>query len=196
MVRGGRAFAALAALVAVGLLAGCSSASAGTGDGTSGYISGDGSTAIVSASQRGSAVEVSGTTLDGARLDLASMRGKVVVVNFWSSWCPPCRAEAASLQRGYQDLHPRGVDFVGVVSAGKDSLDNAKAFERKFAQSYPSIYDADNSVLLAFHGQLSPAAIPTTLVLDRQGRVAARALDAVDYSRLLGLVEPVLAEHG
>jgi len=76
----------------------------------------------------------------------------------------------------------------------KDSLDNAKAFARRFGLSYPSMYDGDNSLVLAFAGQLPPSAIPTTLVLDRDGRVAARAIDAVDRSRLLGMIEPVLAE--
>jgi len=186
-----RALAASALAVAA-LLSGCSSS--GSGDGTSGFVAGDGSTVLTTPDQRSAAPAVSGTTLDGAPLDLGTLRGKVVVVNFWASWCGPCRTETSALEQVYTQEKDKGVAFVGVVSAGKDSLANAQAFTRTFDVSYPSIFDKDNSVVLAFHGALSPAAIPTTLVLDRQGRVAARALDAVDKSRLLGMIEPVLAE--
>ena len=174
------------------LVAGCGNS--GSSDGTTGFVAGDGSTILLTPSQRGPAPAVSGTTLDGQHLDLASLRGKVVVVNFWASWCAPCRREVTALEQVYTQTKGKGVAFVGVVSGGKDSLANAQAFARTFEVSYPSIFDGDNSVLLAFRGQLSPAAIPSTLVLDRQGRVAARALDAVDQSRLKGMIEPVLAE--
>jgi thiol-disulfide isomerase/thioredoxin len=179
-------------------LAGCASGGTGTGggDGTSGFVAGDGSTVILDPAARAAAPAVAGTTLDGAKLDLASLRGKVVVVNFWASWCAPCREEAGALEKVYGETRAKDVAFVGIVSGGKDSIANAQAFTRRFAISYPSLYDGDNSLVLAFRGQMSPAAIPTTLVLDRQGRVAARALDAVDRSRLLGMIEPVLAENG
>ncbi|HSN06102.1 MAG TPA: TlpA disulfide reductase family protein [Candidatus Angelobacter sp.] len=180
---------ALAALA----LAGCATTS-GTADGSTRFVAGDGSTVLLSPDQRAAAPTVVGTTLDGARLDLASMRGKVVVVNFWASWCGPCREEAGALQKVYDETHAKGVDFVGIVSGGKDSLQNAQAFTRRFDVTYPSMFDQDNSLVLAFAGQLPPSAIPTTLVLDREGRVAARAIDAVDRSRLLGMIEPVLAE--
>ena len=180
---------ALAALA----LAGCATTS-GTADGSTRFVAGDGSTVLLSPDQRAAAPTVVGTTLDGARLDLASMRGKVVVVNFWASWCGPCREEAGALQKVYDETHAKGVDFVGIVSGGKDSLQNAQAFTRRFDITYPSMFDQDNSLVLAFAGQLPPSAIPTTLVLDREGRVAARAIDAVDRSRLLGMIEPVLAE--
>lgn len=188
--------AATAAVLVVGLLAGCSSAATGTADGTTGFVAGDGSTILTTPDQRSTPVSAGGTTLTGSKLDLGSLRGKVVVVNFWASWCGPCRTETSALEQVYTQEKDKGVAFVGVVSAGKDSLANAQAFTRTFDVSYPSIFDADNSVVLAFHGALSPAAIPTTIVLDRQGRVAARALDAVDQSRLLGMIEPVLAEKG
>ncbi len=186
-----RAALALAALALT--LAGCSTTS-GSADGSTRYVAGDGSTVLLSPADRVSAPAVSGTTLDGAKLDLASLRGKVVVVNFWASWCGPCRDEAGALESVYTETRAKGVEFVGIVSGGKDSLDNAKAFTRTFDLSYPSMFDQDNSLVLSFGGQLPPNAVPTTLVLDRQGRVAARALDAVDRSRLLGMIEPVLAE--
>ena len=192
IVRRPRVVAAGLALACVAL-AGCGTTS-GTADGSTRFVAGDGSTTLLAPGDRASAPTVRGTTLDGTTLDLASLRGKVVVVNFWASWCAPCRQEAGALEKVYDETKDKGVAFVGVVSGGKDSLDNAQAFARRFAISYPSMYDGDNSVVLAFAGQLPPSAIPTTLVLDREGRVAARDIDAVDRSRLLGMLEPVLSE--
>ncbi len=184
----------VAAAAAVALTA-CS-AQTGSVDSSTRYVAGDGSTVILAPDERQGAITTGGTTLDGSQLDLASLRGKVVVVNLWASWCAPCRSEASSLETVFNETKTKGAEFVGIVSGGKDSIDNARAFTRKFDVSYPSIYDGDNTVVLAFSGQLPPSAIPTTLVLDREGRVAARALGEVDRSRLLGMIEPVLAEGG
>jgi thiol-disulfide isomerase/thioredoxin len=186
----GVALAAVAGLV----LAGCGMTTGST-DSSARYVAGDGSTVILAPDEREDPVTFAGTTLDGDPLDVTDLRGKVVVVNLWASWCAPCRAEASTLETTYTDVRDDGVEFVGVVSGGKDSIDNARAFQRRFDLSYPSVFDGDNSVVLAFRGQLPPAAIPTTLVLDREGRVAARALGEVDRSRLLGIIEPVLAEQ-
>jgi thiol-disulfide isomerase/thioredoxin len=189
-----RTAAAAAAVLATLALSACS-ATSGSTDGSTRYVAGDGSTTVLPPAERDAAPAVAGTTLDGKPLDLASLRGKVVVVNMWASWCAPCRGEAGTLEKVYGETKPKGVEFVGIVSGGKDSIDNAKAFQRRFDVSYPSMFDADNSLVLAFRGQLPPAAIPSTLVLDREGRVAARALGEVDYSRLLGILEPVMREQ-
>ncbi len=188
-----RPLAAAVALLALSMLAGCGTTS-GSADGSSRYVAGDGSTTVLAVADREAAPTVSGTTLEGSPLDLADLRGKVVVVNMWASWCGPCRGEAGTLEKVYAETKAKGVEFVGIVSGSKDSVDNAKAFTRRFEVSYPSMFDQDNTLLLAFRGLLPPAAIPTTLVLDREGRVAARALGPVDYSRLLGMIEPVLRE--
>lgn len=194
MTRARRSVAAALAVAAALLASGCS-ATSGSTDGSTRYVAGDGTTTLLPPGERDSAPQVAGTTLDGKPLDLASLRGKVVVVNMWASWCAPCRGEAGTLEKVYDETRAKGVEFVGIVSGGKDSIDNAKAFQRRFDVSYPSMFDADNSLVLAFRGQLPPAAIPTTLVLDREGRVAARALGEVDYSRLLGMLEPVMREQ-
>jgi thiol-disulfide isomerase/thioredoxin len=183
-------------LVAAALLSGCGSNGSSSGDGSAGFVAGDGSVQVLAASSRTAAPAITGTTLTGARLDVASLRGKVVVLNYWASWCSPCREEAAALQRAYDATRSTGVAFVGVVAGGKDSIPNALAFTKRFDVPYPSIYDGDNAVLLNLAGTLPPAAVPSTLVLDKQGRVAARTLGPVDYSGLLGMIEPLQAEKG
>lgn len=184
------------ALVAAALLTGCSSGGSSSGDGSAGFVAGDGSVQVLAPTSRSAAPTITGTTLTGAKLDVAALRGKVVVLNYWASWCSPCREEAAALQRAYDATHAKGVEFVGVVAGGKDSVPNALAFTKRFDVPYPSIYDGDNAVVLALAGTLPPAAVPSTLVLDKQGRVAARTLGPVDYSGLLGMIEPLETEKG
>jgi thiol-disulfide isomerase/thioredoxin len=179
---------ALLLLAVLLVLVGCS-----TPDPGQGYEAGDGRTTILDSAERSSPVSAEGTTLDGSRLSLQDLRGTVVVVNLWASWCAPCRAEAPVLEEIARETTGKAT-FVGIVSGGKDSIANASSFARRYGLSYPSIYDGDNSVVLAFGSLLPPSAIPTTIVLDRQGRVAARALGQVDRSRLLGILEPVLRE--
>jgi peroxiredoxin len=180
-------------LCTAALLAGCS-ATTGSADSSEHYVAGDGSTVILAPAERDPAISLAGKTLDGASWNLADHKGHVVVVNVWASWCAPCRGEAAALEKVHSQTSSKGVEFVGVVSGSKDSVDNARAFVDRFDISYPSMFDSDNSLILGFGRKLPPSAIPTTLVLDAQGRVAARALGPVDQSRLLGLVEPVLRE--
>jgi len=175
------------AAAAVLTLSACSS---GTPSSDSGFVAGDGSIVVVAPDQRKPAPDVRGTTLDGSTYSLADHRGEVVVMNVWASWCAPCRAEAPTLAEVSTQLAPKGVSFVGIDT--RDSTATAQSFVQKFGLSYPSIVDPDGQVQLLFGDSLPPQAIPSTVVIDRDGRVAARALGRVDAATLRGLVEPLL----
>ena len=153
----------------------------------------DGTTTIVAESERKAAPDLTGTTLDGEPFALSDHLGEVVVLNVWASWCAPCRAEADDLQKVSSELEGKGVKFVGLNT--RDSQAAADAFVDRFGLTYPSVVDTDGSRQLLFHETLPPAAIPSTIVIDRQGRVAGRAIGEVDRSRLLGMIEPILAEE-
>ncbi|MEI7777992.1 MAG: TlpA disulfide reductase family protein [Actinomycetes bacterium] len=173
------------------VLTGCA-ATSGTGSSDLHYVSGDGATTILSIKDRAAFPSVSGQTLTGTSLALSQFSGKVVVLNVWASWCPPCRAEAPTLERVAKALAAKGVVFIGIDT--RDNLVAGQAYAANFGLTFQSLFDQDGALLLAFRGTLPPAAIPSTLVIDRHGRVAARALGGVDESRLLGLIDPVLQE--
>jgi thiol-disulfide isomerase/thioredoxin len=173
------------------LLGGCSG---GTGQAVAGqgYIAGRGTVVQLAPGDREDPVEFTGRTLDGARFDVTDHRGEVVVVNVWGSWCPPCIAEAADLQDVWAAAQGNGVQFVGINF--RDNRDAALAHERRFGVTYPSIEDEAGETLLQLRGSLPPRAIPSTLVLDRSGRVSARVLGQVPAATLRALVSDALAE--
>ncbi len=197
-MRGSRA--AVAVLAALGLAAGlgaCGSdanslaSQARAGD-RKGYISGDGSVEQIPASRRGAPVDLRGTTLAGKPWSSADARGTVLVVNKWGSWCPPCVAEADDLQAVWEKVHRSGkpVTFVGIDF--RESPQTGAAFTRSRGITYPSLGDESGTLVLELQGKAS--ATPTTLVLDRQGRIAARILGPIDQSTLQGLIDDVLAQ--
>ena len=141
---------------------------------------------------RGESVELAGNTLTDTRLDLADLRGQVVVVNVWGSWCNPCREEAPVLARLSREYADRGVQFVGLNV--KDSRAAAIAFEEEFGITYPSIEDRDGEALLALVRHVPAQAVPVTLVLDRDGRVAARVIGVTREQTLRALLDGTLAE--
>lgn len=133
-----------------------------------------------------------GVTLDETRLNIRHFRGHVLVLNVWGSWCAPCRAEAPDLARASVRTYSKGVRFVGIDT--RDSADAARAFERSFHITYPSLIDKDGRLLLALNGLVPVSAIPSTVFVDQQGRVAATIVGASDYSTLTGIVHDLLVE--
>lgn len=186
--------ATVAACWAAALLAGCSSTSAATAGADSGFVAGDGSLVVLPESQRQPAPDVVGTTLDGGTFRLSDHRGEVVALNVWASWCAPCRAEAPVLAKAAADYAAKGVQFVGLDT--RDSDTSARSFLQKFGVTYPNVIDGDGRLQLLFADSLPPQAIPSTVFIDRQGRVAARALGKVSESTLRGMLEPLLSEKG
>lgn len=159
------------------------------------YVDGGGQIEQVAASSRGAALVLAGTTVDGGQWSSAEQgKGKVVVVNVWGSWCPPCVEETPALQRAWAAYQSSGkpVAFVGVAT--HEPPENSLAFLRKAGVTYPSISDqaSGGAPTIALAGR-APAT-PTTLVLDRQGRIAARVSGPVTEVTLRNLVDDVVAE--
>lgn len=188
--------AALAAVLAIGLSA-CApdpvSESFLSGENT-GYVAADGAIVEIPVADRGEAVDFGGVTEDGEAFDSADLAGQVTVVNFWYAGCAPCRVEAADLESVWQDFADQGVSFVGINT--RDQADTAKAFSEEFGVTYPSLIDVDTAeAKLAFAEAVPIAATPTTLVLDKQGRVAARIIGPIEGTSILStLVKDALAE--
>ncbi len=191
---------AVVALTAAALApAGCGGSDDGTSNGSDdvvdqGYQSGDGSVTTWPPDERGDPVELSGTDFAGAAQDVALWRGDVVVLNTWYAACPPCRKEAPDLVAVAVDYADKGVHVLGIN--GVDDAGAAEAFQRTFDVPYPSIQDTDKQAVAALQGVVPVQATPTTVVLDRSGRVAARVVGTVDGSTLRALVDEVLAQDG
>ena len=196
--RPARSTTALLRAVVVGLvlvlLVGCSTTGADEGTrsaGQEGYVGVKGNVALIPPAERTVLPTVSGRSLDGQPLSTADYPGQVVVVNVWGSWCAPCRAEAPALQKASTAL--RGTaQFLGITTRDNDPA-QARAFVRAFGISYPSIYDPDGKALLTFAGTLPPSAIPSTMILDAEGRLAVRVLGEVSERTLVAMVDDVAA---
>lgn len=177
----------LAALAASALLAGCGAVPSAEG----GFVGGDGSLTRVPAAERRPAPRVTGQLLGGGSFDSDTLAGTVVVYNVWGSWCAPCRKEAPALEAA--SLATAGkARFVGINTRDLDQAP-ALAFTRAFGVTFPSVFDPDGRELLKFGSQLPPSAIPSTIVVDAEGRVAARVLGETTEATLRGLVEDVAA---
>lgn len=150
------------------------------------YISGNGAITFIATDARKMAPKLSGDTLYGTKFDFTEK--KIAVVNVWASWCSPCRAEIPAfiaLSEKYSD-----VQFMGILT--RDNLANAEVFARQLAVPYPNFID--DSLLLGFRNTLPANAIPTTVVIDKQGRVAARISGAATVGGLSNLIERLTAE--
>ena len=185
------------ALLLVAALAGCTTADPLANQYESGtnqnYISGDGSVTVIAVADRDDPVSFTATTDDGDEISSDDYAGQVLVLNFWYAGCPPCRVEAPGLQKLHEDLADTA-SFLGVNV--RDQADTAKTFEKEVGITYPSVIDAnEGNMLLAFAGTVAPNAVPTTLVIDKKGRVAARFLGLIDApSTLKTIITETIAE--
>jgi DsbE subfamily thiol:disulfide oxidoreductase len=179
---------ALAIGLVIGVVAACSGSENAVGDSTR-FVQVKPGYSEVSLNKRKPAPQLSGSTLTNTKLALSSLRGKVVVVNFWGSWCAPCRAESAALVQVAGATASKGVSFVGVDE--RDTRTNALSFVRGHGVTYPSVFDDDGSLAADWPAASGP---PYTFIIDRQGRIAARFLGGVTPDELQSAVLKVSAE--
>lgn len=170
---------ALATLLALGA---CGQGATSTGSAAAG--------SLIAIDARDGLPPLRGTTLDGAAFDSSALAGNIVVYNVWGSWCPPCRAEAPTLRALSTEFQAAGVRFVGINV--KDTRSAARSFERRFAIPYPSMFDPAGELLLNFRGTIPPSAIPSTVLIDRQGRVAGRIVGPTTYNQLKALLNSLV----
>ena len=172
----------IAALILTSLIfSGCGSG--GTSVSEESFVSGDGVVTFVAQENRSLAPEIKGKSLLGDSIFLE--KGKITVINIWASWCSPCRAEAPALQ-AISDKFPN-TQFIGILT--RDSKDSALAFSRRFKIQYPTI--SDDSILLEFRNSLPVTAIPTTIILDKNKKVAARISGAITIASLSELIKKI-----
>lgn len=105
-------------------------------------------------------------TLDGSKITLSELRGKIVVINLWATWCPPCRAETPALEKAYEQYKDSGVVILGVNLTNQDSLSDVKAFIQEFKLTYPILLDRDGSVNNTLY-QIK--GLPSTFFVNREG---------------------------
>ncbi len=185
--------AAAAALAVSGCTGGAIGADSPANNGQS-FVSGSSGTTLFQAGHGPAVPAVSGPLVGGGRLSLAAYRSHVVVLNFWGSWCTPCRAEAPSLAQLARQYGRSGVRFLGIDI--RDSPATAEAFTSDFRISYPSLNDPSDNLALDFRDTVPPAGIPTTLVISRSGRITARVIGGVTYDGLKSLIQRAVAEPG
>lgn len=178
-----------ALLLGVAGCGGSGGSGVGTGDSTEGFVSANRAITIVAPADRKPAPALVGLDLNGKPLSSADLRGdsRVLVVNVWGSWCSPCRREAPILSDASRRYAKRGVAFVGLLSRDKPA--SALAFNRRFDVPYPSLQDVGGRLQLQFAASLPSQGVPTTWVIDRRGKVAARILGEVRTSTLTGLID-------
>ncbi|HWG64477.1 MAG TPA: TlpA disulfide reductase family protein [Streptosporangiaceae bacterium] len=176
---------AVAGVLATGCAGGAIAQNTPTSNGQS-FVSGSPGTTVFKTGSGPMAPKLSGPKLGGGRLSLAANRGHVVVLNFWGSWCSPCRAEAPAMAALAAHFASSGVRFLGIDI--RDSPATAQAYMSDFRITYPSFNDPSDNLALAFRNTVPPAGIPTTLVISRSGRITARVIGGVTYTGLKSLI--------
>lgn len=184
-------FAALLTSLVV-VLSACGGGGASNATAGQGFVAGDGSIVLLDPDQRVAAPDFTGTTLTDESFALVEHRGEVIAINVWASWCGPCRAEAPALEAVWTQNRANGFLMLGLDT--RDSLAAAQGFVRNYAITFPSVVDTDGQIQLLFAGSLPPQAIPSTVIVDKQGRVAARVLGPTSQATLQGLIDSLLAE--
>ena len=184
-----------AVLAAAALLTGCSTGTDAVDVSNGGqfrFVAATPAGEVIPEGDRDSAPDFGGTLLGGGDWDSGELAGQVAVLNFWGSWCPPCRVETPQFQEVYTEVRGEGVAFLGL---------NVKETDEQFAQAFvasegiefPSLYDPAGEVALGFRDY--PAnAIPSTIVLDREGRVAAVYTGEVAQEDLRSVLDRLLGE--
>jgi len=167
---------------------------AGGGSSTVSYVDGSKNAVLYAPGHQPKAPDFTGTTLTGSPLSFSSYRNKVVVLNFWGSWCVPCRAEASTLAAVAASYRSSGVDFLGVDV--RDTTASAQAFAHSFGITYPSVSDPSSVITLDFTSVVPIAGTPTTLVIDKTGHIAGAVFGPVTYSGLSTILTKVTGNAG
>lgn len=182
--------AAVAALV----LSACSSGGTSGGSGNTNFVTGSDGIATADKGERQDGPKLEGETLTGKHLDVDDYKGKVVVLNVWGSWCSPCRAEAPNFAKVSKDTQGKDVQFIG-INTRDPQKGPALTFEKEWKISYPSLHDPMGKLMLRFpKGTMNPKFIPSTIVLDREGKIAARSQQALSEDKLRKMIDPLIAE--
>ncbi|MGY1635226.1 TlpA family protein disulfide reductase [Geodermatophilus sp. SYSU D00742] len=187
----------LGVLLGAAVLAGCSTGSSAVDVNNGGqfrFVAGTPAGEVIPEDERAAAPDFSGTLLGGGEFASTELAGDIAVLNFWGSWCPPCRVETPQFQEVYADVRDQGIAFLG-LNVKETSEQFAQAFVDSEGIEFPSLYDPRGEVALAFRDY--PAnAIPSTIVLDRDGRVAAVYTGEVAQADLRAVLDLLLAEEG
>ncbi|MEU8683994.1 TlpA disulfide reductase family protein [Streptomyces sp. NPDC048611] len=170
------------------------------GDGASGgsaqtrFVQGKNGVDTVRKAERQPAPELSGETTTGKQLDVADYKGKVVILNVWGSWCGPCIAEAPNFSKVANETKDKGVQFLGINTRDSEKS-QATSFEEEHKVPYPSLFDPTGRLMLRFpKGSLNPQSIPSTIAIDRHGKIAARSIGPLAEDDLRKMVDPLIAE--
>ncbi|SDZ56234.1 TlpA family protein disulfide reductase [Herbiconiux ginsengi] len=186
-----RAWVAIALLIIGICLTACSNdalAEQYRDGGSPGFIAGDGAVIEVPEAERVAPIVLADVEdMSGIAVEIPAADARVTVVNFWYAGCAPCRAEAADLIDVARQTEGSGASFLGVNV--RDTAATAQSFIDGYRVPYPNVIDSDGAVQFAFAGEIAPNAVPTTLVLDREGRVSSRILGTAEPSILLALIK-------
>ncbi|MFD3418415.1 TlpA family protein disulfide reductase [Streptomyces decoyicus] len=170
------------------------------GDGASGgssqtrFVQGKNGVSTVKKDERQPAPDLAGETTDGKKLDVADYKGKVVILNVWGSWCGPCIAEAPNFTKVANETKSKGVQFIGINTRDSEKS-QAATFEEEHKVPYPSLFDPTGRLMLRFpKGSLNPQSIPSTIAIDKQGKIAARSIGPLAEDELRKMVAPLIAE--